>query len=233
MKPLIVIPARGGSKGVPGKNIKLLNGKPLIHYTIEAAQDVFENQYIYVSTDSLEIKEIAELSGLEIPSLRPKHLATDTANSRDVVLHALEQFKLSNGTDPDVIILLQPTSPFRNQKHIKEALELYKDTLDMVVSVKETDANPYYVLFEEDDNKFLKKSKESRTSRRQDAPKVWELNGAIYIINPKSIKQKSIGDFKKVIKYQMNDRSSIDIDTSLDWEFAEFIANKKGVKPNS
>ena len=233
MKPLIVIPARGGSKGVPGKNIKLLNGKPLIHYTIEAAQDVFENQYIYVSTDSLEIKEIAEQSGLKIPSLRPKHLATDTANSRDVVLHALEQFKLSNGTDPDVIILLQPTSPFRNQKHIKEALELYKDTLDMVVSVKETDANPYYVLFEEDDNKFLKKSKESRTSRRQDAPKVWELNGAIYIINPKSIKQKSIGDFKKVIKYQMNDRSSIDIDTSLDWEFAEFIANKKGVKPNS
>ena len=229
MKPLIVIPARGGSKGVPGKNIKLLNGKPLIHYTIESAQGVFENQYIYVSTDSLEIKEIAEQSGLEIPSLRPKHLATDTANSRDVVLHALEQFKLSNGTDPDVIILLQPTSPFRNQKHIKEALELYKDTLDMVVSVKETDANPYYVLFEEDDNKFLKKSKESRTSRRQDAPKVWELNGAIYIINPKSIKQKSIGDFKKVIKYQMNDRSSIDIDTSLDWEFAEFIANKKGV----
>ena len=229
MKPLIVIPARGGSKGVPGKNIKLLNGKPLIHYTIEAAQDVFENQYIYVSTDSLEIKEIAEQSGLKIPSLRPKHLATDTANSRDVVLHALEQFKLSNGTDPDVIILLQPTSPFRNQKHIKEALELYKDTLDMVVSVKETDANPYYVLFEEDDNKFLKKSKESRTSRRQDAPKVWELNGAIYIINPKSIKQKSIGDFKKVIKYQMDDGSSIDIDTSLDWEFAEFIANKKGV----
>jgi CMP-N,N'-diacetyllegionaminic acid synthase len=229
LKPLIVIPARGGSKGVPGKNIKLLNGKPLIHYTIEAAQDVFENQYIYVSTDSLEIKEIAEQSGLKIPSLRPKHLATDTANSRDVVLHALEQFKLSNGTDPDVIILLQPTSPFRNQKHIREALELYKDTLDMVVSVKETDANPYYVLFEEDDNKFLKKSKESRTSRRQDAPKVWELNGAIYIINPKSIKQKAIGDFKKVIKYQMDDVSSIDIDTSLDWEFAEFIANKKGV----
>ncbi|MFT5249123.1 MAG: CMP-N,N'-diacetyllegionaminic acid synthase, partial [bacterium] len=170
-----------------------------------------------------------EQSGLKIPSLRPKHLATDTANSRDVVLHALEQFKLSNGTDPDVIILLQPTSPFRNQKHIREALELYKDTLDMVVSVKETDANPYYVLFEEDDNKFLKKSKESRTSRRQDAPKVWELNGAIYIINPKSIKQKAIGDFKKVIKYQMDDVSSIDIDTSLDWEFAEFIANKKGV----
>jgi CMP-N,N'-diacetyllegionaminic acid synthase len=229
LKPLVVIPARGGSKGVPGKNIKLLNGKPLIHYTIEAAQEVFDNQYIYVSTDSLEIKEISEQTGLKIPSLRPKHLATDTANSRDVVLHALEQYKIANGVVPDVIILLQPTSPFRTQKHIKDALKLYSDTLDMVVSVKETDANPYYVLFEEDDDKYLRKSKESKVSRRQDLPKVWELNGAIYIINPKSIMQLSIDDFKKVVKYEMDERSSLDIDTPLDWEFAEFIAGKKGV----
>jgi CMP-N,N'-diacetyllegionaminic acid synthase len=228
LKPLVVIPAREGSKGVPGKNIKLLNGKPLIHYTIEAAQEVFDNQYIYVSTDSQEIKEIAEHTGVEVPFLRPEHLATDTANSRDVVLHALEQYKIANGVVPDVIILLQPTSPFRTQKHIKEALKLYNDTLDMVVSVMETNSNPYYVLFEEDDDKCLRKSKESKVSRRQDLPKVWELNGAIYIINPKSIQQESIGDFKKVVKYEMDERSSLDIDTPLDWEFAEFIAGKKG-----
>tara|TARA_R110000751_G_scaffold179089_4_gene285196 strand:+ start:605 stop:1294 length:690 start_codon:yes stop_codon:yes gene_type:complete len=226
LNPLIVIPARGGSKGVPGKNIKLLNGKPLIHYTIEAALGIFESKDIYVSTDSLEIKEVAEQTGLKIPFLRPEHLASDTASSRDVILHALEQYKLSNGKEPDVIILLQPTSPFRNQNHIKEALSLYKETLDMVVSVKETNANPYYILFEEDDNKFLKKSKEIKVARRQDVPKVWALNGAVYIINPKSIIEKPIGDFQKVIKYQMDDRYSIDIDTPLDWEFAEFIAKK-------
>lgn len=227
MKPLIVIPARGGSKGVPGKNIKLLNGKPLIHYTIQAAQSIFENQYIYVSTDSTEIKDAVEETGLEVPFLRPEYLATDTANSRDVLLHALEQFKLANDVEPDVIILLQPTSPFRNQNHITEALKLYSNDVDMVVSVKETNANPYYVLFEEDDNKFLKKSKQSNDTRRQDVPKVWELNGAIYIIKTKSIKDKPIGDFKKIIKYQMDDVSSIDIDTPLDWEFAELLASKK------
>nr|WP_321226774.1 acylneuraminate cytidylyltransferase family protein [uncultured Psychroserpens sp.] len=226
MKPLIVIPARGGSKGVPGKNIKLLNGKPLIHYTIEAALGVFENQYIYVSTDSIAIKAVVEEIGLKVPFLRPEYLATDTANSRDVLLHALEQFELVNHIEPDVIILLQPTSPFRNQNHIKEALKLYSNDIDMVVSVKETSANPYYVLFEEDDNKFLRKCKLSNDTRRQDVPKVWELNGAIYIINPTSIINQTVGDFKKVIKYPMSDISSIDIDTPLDWEFAEFVAQK-------
>ena len=86
MIPLIIIPARGGSKGVPGKNIKLLNQKPLIHYTIEAARKVFEDQYIYVSTDSTEVKSISEQTGLTVPFLRPEHLATDTANTRDVLL---------------------------------------------------------------------------------------------------------------------------------------------------
>ena len=223
MVPLVVIPARGGSKGVPGKNIKLLNKKPLIQYTIEAARKVFEDRYIYVSTDSAEIKSIAEQTGLKVPFLRPNYLATDIANSRDVLLHALEQFIFRNKQNPDVIILLQPTSPFRNETHIKEALELYNANLDMVVSVKETDANPYYVLFEENDDKFLKKSKESKALRRQDVPKVWELNGAVYIINPKSIQSKPIGEFERIVKYEMDDWSSHDIDTKLDWEIAEVI----------
>jgi len=221
--PLVVIPARGGSKGVPGKNIKLLNKKPLIQYTIEAARKVFEDRYIYVSTDSAEIKSIAEQTGLKVPFLRPDYLATDTANSRDVLLHALEQFIFKNKQNPDVIILLQPTSPFRNETHIREALELYNANLDMVVSVKETHANPYYVLFEENDDKFLKKSKESKALRRQDVPKVWELNGAVYTINPKSIQSKPIGEFERIVKYEMDDWSSHDIDTKLDWEIAEVI----------
>lgn len=223
MLPLVVIPARGGSKGVPGKNVKLLNGKPLIHYTIEAARKVFDDRYICVSTDSEKIKLVAEQTGLKVPFLRPEYLATDTANSRDVLLHALEQFIFKNNEEPDVIILLQPTSPFRNDKHITEALALYNADLDMVVSVKETKANPYYVLFEEGNDKFLKKSKESNAHRRQDVPKVWELNGAIYIINTETIKRLNIAAFKKVIKFEMDEQSSYDIDTMLDWTIAEAL----------
>ena len=227
MIPLIIIPARGGSKGVPGKNIKLLNQKPLIHYTIEAARKVFEDQYIYVSTDSTEVKSISEQTGLTVPFLRPEHLATDTANTRDVLLHALEQFTLKNKQEPDVIILLQPTSPFRNESHIKEALAQYNSNLDMVVSVKETNSNPYYVLFEEDSKGFLAKSKKGNFTRRQDCPKVWEYNGAIYLINPNSIQKYSIGDFNKVIKYEMDEWSSHDIDNVLDWKIAEALINCK------
>lgn len=226
MIPLVVIPARGGSKGVPGKNIKLLNKKPLIHYTIEAARKVFEDQYIYVSTDSVEIKSIAEQTGLIVPFLRPEHLATDTTNSRDVLLHAIEQFTLKHNQEPDVIILLQPTSPFRNETHITEALALFNANLDMVVSVKETNANPYYVLFEEDSKGFLEKSKKGNFTRRQDCPKVWEYNGAIYLINNESLKKNSFNDFTRVIKYKMNANDSIDIDDELDFNMAAFLMQK-------
>lgn len=226
MIPLVVIPARGGSKGVPGKNIKLLNKKPLIHYTIEAARKVFEDQYIYVSTDSVEIKSIVEQTGLTVPFLRPEHLASDTANTRDVLLHALEQFTLIKKQEPDIIILLQPTSPLRNEIHIREALALYNANLDMVVSVKETNANPYYVLFEEDSKGFLQKFKKGNFTRRQDCPKVWEYNGAIYLINNESLKKNSFNDFTKVIKYKMNNNDSIDIDDEIDFKLAEILIQK-------
>ena len=227
MNPLVIIPARGGSKGVPGKNIKLLNGKPLIQYTIEAALQVFDKEQIILSTDCEDIKSIAENTGLKVPFLRPDDLATDTASSRDVMLHALDHFNSNHSSGPDVIILLQPTSPFRTGEHIIEALKLFHPSLDMVVSVKETESNPYYILFEEDDDQYLRKSKSSHAKRRQDVPKVWELNGAIYIINPESIKQLEIGDFDKVIKYEMDAYSSIDIDTPLDWKIAEVLAKNK------
>lgn len=227
MRPLIIIPARGGSKGVPGKNIKLLNGKPLIQYTIEAALEVFDNNQIIVSTDTEEIKAVAEQLGLDVPFLRPLELATDTASSRDVILHAMDYCSSTMSWSPDAIALLQPTSPFRTGAHIKEALKLYHPSLDMVVSVKETESNPYYILFEEDEDHYLRKSKSSQAKRRQDVPKVWELNGAIYIINPESIKKGEIGDFDKVVKYEMDTYSSVDIDTPLDWQIAEVIAKNK------
>ncbi len=226
MNCLVVIPARGGSKGVPGKNSKPLNGKPLIWYTIEAARDVFNDEDIIVSTDSSEIRECAMQTGLKVPFLRPEVLATDTAASVDVLLHALE-FHKNAGNNPDVLVLLQPTSPFRDSRQIKEALELYSDNIDMVVSVKETKSNPYYVLFEEDAKGFLRKSKEAAFTRRQDCPKVWEYNGAIYIINIKSLLSKTFSGLDRIKGYEMDERTSHDIDTEFDWKMAEFLITSK------
>jgi len=129
MNPLVVIPARGGSKGVPGKNIKLLNGKPLINYTIEAAQKVFDDAIICVTTDSQEIKQVVEnTTGLKVPFLRPDNLATDNAGTYEVLLHAVDFYE-RQGYVADTLILLQPTSPFRTDKHIEEAIALFSETL--------------------------------------------------------------------------------------------------------
>ena len=224
MKPLVIIPARGGSKGVPKKNIKPLNGKPLIHYTIEAARAVFHDDKIIVSTEDEEIKEIVEKIGLKVPFLRPTALATDETSTYEVLLDTIKQVE-KTGYVPDTIILLQPTSPFRNAAHIQSAIKIFKKNLDvdMVTSVKETKANPYYLLYEEDKELYLKKFKITNFTRRQDCPKVWELNGAIYIINKKSLIVKPISLFNKIIKYEMDEKSSIDIDSMLDFEFAEFL----------
>ncbi|MBP9848371.1 MAG: acylneuraminate cytidylyltransferase family protein [Flavobacterium sp.] len=225
MKPLIIIPARGGSKGVPRKNIKLLKGIPLIHYTIKAAQKLFDNALICVSTDDEEIKKVAEQTSLVVPFLRPKELASDSSGTYEVLMHAIEHFA-NNGYEADTLILLQPTSPFRTSSHIEEALKIYSNEIDMVVSVKETRSNPYYVLFEEDENGYLKKSKDANFIRRQDCPKVWEYNGAIYIININSLKKKTLNQFTKVRKFVMDDFSSHDIDTLFDWEIAKTIIEK-------
>lgn len=225
MKPLVIIPARGGSKGIPGKNIKLLSGKPMIHYAIEAAQQLFDNELICVTTDSTEIKKVSEETGIIVPFLRPNELASDTSGTYEVLLHAIEFYE-KKGYFPDTLILLQPTSPFRTASQIEEAIKLYSDQVDMVVSVKETKSNPYYILFEEDENGFLKKSKEANFIRRQDCPKVWEYNGAIYIINVESLKKQNISSFKKIIKYEMEEFSSHDIDTIFDWNMAELMIKK-------
>lgn len=228
MNPIVVIPARGGSKGIPKKNIKKLGGKPLIEYTISAAREVFEDKEIIVSTDDLKIKKVVEGTGLKVPFLRPNYLSTDTANTRDVLIHAID-FVESQGKDVDVLVLLQPTSPFRKGHHIREAFDLFKEHqgLDMVVSVKETDANPYYVLFEEDEHGFLTKSKEGNFTRRQDCPTVWECNGAIYIINIKTLRKRSISEFERIKKYPMDRSCSLDIDDEYDWLMAEQFLTKE------
>lgn len=221
MEVLFLIPARGGSKGLPGKNIKSLLGKPLICYTIDAAREIAKDHNICVSTDDNEIAEVVEKYGLKLPFLRPIELATDQASADQVISHAVQYYE-SHGRFYDYVVLLQPTSPLRTGMHISNALLQIKSETEMIVSVKETDANPYYVLFEEDASGALQKSKKGDFTRRQDCPKVYELNGAIYIINVEKYKKKGIINLSKE-KFIMDKNSSIDIDDLLDFKIAEFL----------
>jgi N-acylneuraminate cytidylyltransferase len=233
MKFLILIPARGGSKGVPKKNIKILNGKPLIFYSIDVARKITEDSNICVSTDDVEIiKTIENGRSLKVPFIRPDLLATDTATSYDVMLHAINHYE-NIGINYDAIILLQPTSPLRLIKHLKEALSLYNSSnVEMVVSVVESKGNPYFNLFEENSSGFLEKSKKANYSRRQDCPKVYEYNGSIYIIAVKSLKEGSVSTFTKIKKYEMEPEYSIDIDTPFDWQIAELLMSENLSKRN-
>lgn len=228
MKYLVVIPARGGSKGIPHKNIKPLGGKPLIYYSIDVARQFTTDENICVTTDDAEIISVVEQHGLKVPFVRPAELATDTCGSSEVIQHAY-QFFADKGIQYDAIVLLQPTSPFRKDEFIKEAVALYDESIDMVTSVRPAACNPYYDGFEENAEGLLKISKGDGTiARRQEAPKVWQQNGSIYVINPKSLIEKGMGGFTKIKKYAMPETYSVDLDTMLDWKMAELII-KEGI----
>jgi N-acylneuraminate cytidylyltransferase len=225
---LVLIPARGGSKGVPNKNIKILGSQPLIGYSIDIAKKCFPDDVLCVSTDSPQIRNVAEELGVYVPFLRPTNLATDIATTDQVILHAINYYKVQ-GIQLDNVILLQPTSPFRTEDQLREAFTIYNNnTADLLVSVCETESNPYYNLFEEDNLGFLVKSKQSSITRRQDLPSVYELNGAIYIFKVASfLTSGSLGLLSKRIKYLMDKKTSIDIDTPLDWKWCEFLIKQK------
>tara|TARA_Y100000589_G_scaffold143221_1_gene136691 strand:+ start:3501 stop:4178 length:678 start_codon:yes stop_codon:yes gene_type:complete len=225
MKTLVVIPARSGSKGLPDKNIKLLNGKPLIHYSIEVAQKVFSNQDICVSTDSQKYISVAEMTGIQVPFLRPEELANDTATTQEVLLHCIKFYE-SRDMFYDYVLLLQPTSPFRNKIHIEEILKVADNSFDMVVSVKKTKSNPFFNLFYENNEGYLQKINNFKSTRRQDCPSVYEYNGSMYLIKVSSLKNELISSFIKIRKYVMSDKYSIDIDNNMDFEFAEYIIRK-------
>lgn len=228
MKVLVVIPARGGSKGIPHKNIKLLGGKPLIYYSIDVARQFTSDENICVTTDDTEIISVVEQCGLKVPFVRPAELATDTCGSSEVIRHAY-QFFADKGIQYDAIVLLQPTSPFRKVEFIKEAVALYDESIDMVTSVRPAACNPYYDGFEENAEGLLQISKGDGTiARRQEAPQVWQQNGSIYVINPESLLEKGMGGFTKIKKYAMSEAYSVDLDTMLDWKMAELII-KEGI----
>lgn len=231
MKTLYLIPARGGSKGIPGKNLREIAGKPLVLHTLELARQFAGDADICLSTDEPAIIAAAAGIGYTAPFIRPDHLASDNSGMQEVMLHALD-FYAGKGLNYETLVLLQPTSPFRQAGDVSNALEVFADDIDMVVSVRETDANPYYVLFEENQEGFLKKSKEGNFARRQDCPQVWQLNGAVYVINVGSLRNKGMAGFTKIRKTRMDAVHSLDLDTELDWQMALFINGQYRILPH-
>lgn len=226
-KTLYIIPARGGSKGIPQKNIKLLGGKPLITYSIELAREFAKDSDICVTTDSTEIAAVAEGMGLKVPFIRPAELSADNSGTYEVLIHALDYYK-SIGIDYDTVMLLQPTSPLRIKDDISKVAERYSSDIDMVVTVCEAESNPYYNLFETDSDGYLQISKgDGAFTRRQDIPKVWEYNGAVYMINVNSLRKMKLGEFPKRVMVEMPRERSIDLDTEIDWLITEKLIEKR------
>ncbi|MEW5676295.1 acylneuraminate cytidylyltransferase family protein [Flavobacterium enshiense] len=230
MKILGVIPARGGSKGVPGKNIKLLGNKPLLAYSIESAKKSSKLFEVIVTTDSESIASIAEEYGAKIPFIRPSELALDTTPTLEVIQHTLK-FYQSRGEYFDAVCLLQPTSPFREDDLIDRAIEKFITTgADALVSVLPVphEYNPHWT-FESDSNGFLKVATgdEKLISRRQDLPLAYHRDGAVYITKSEVILQGSL--YGTSLTYvESNPEHYINIDTPYDWEKAEsFVAKQK------
>lgn len=223
---LAVIPARGGSKGVPGKNIKMLAGKPLIAYTIEAAIDSGIFSKVIVSTDSRAIADIAIAYGAEVPFLRPDAISGDMTSSDDVILHALSYFS-HQSAHFDLVCKLQPTSPFRTALHLRQAYQLFQlKQADFLVSVCECEHSPLWSGTIGEDlrlDNFI--SEEAKRACRQTLPAYYRLNGAIYMGKVKCFMDNKSFLGKNSIAYIMSQQESVDIDSPLDFLIAEAILN--------
>lgn len=227
MRVLGIIPARGGSKGLPGKNIKLLNGTPLIAYTIKEALNSNLQEFI-VSTDSEEIAEVARNYGGKVPFLRPAEIATDNASSLDVVLHALDFMKEHEGKEYDAIMLLQPTTPYRDREDINQAINLLMSSgADSVISVTDVGGtHPARMKFIVDGNLIDPPFVEAfEGQNRQELPPMYIRNGGIYLTKVDTIRKGSFkGNISKALV--MPEKKSVNIDNIDDFEFAEWLMSK-------
>jgi len=232
MNILAFIPARGGSVRVPDKNIRPLAGKPLIAYTIEAAKGSRFVNRIVVSTDSDAIAEIARRCGAEVPFKRPAEIAGPHSTEMEFFEHALNWFTKNEAYEPDLIVLLYPTAPFRTSASIDRAVELILEhpEADSLRSVVLCSEHPYKMWVVE--NELLKpfvqaEDPNMHTWPYQRLPKIYIQNANIYITKPKTIQEKKnpVGDV--VIPFVMGPQESVDVNTLEDFEFAEWLMNKK------
>ena len=219
-----IIPARGGSKGIPRKNIKLLCGKPLIAWTIEEAKKSKYIDRLILSTEDNEIIKVAKEWGCEVPFKRPKELAKDKTPGIEPVLHAIKKLPEKY----DYVCLLQPTSPLRKAEHIDGAIEQCIDNkADSCVSVTEVEKHPYWMYEIKANNLIVPLIKKELVTRRQDLPKVYVLNGALYVIKANVLKQKKKFINEKTIAYVMDRERSVDIDNIKDFKYCEYFLFKE------
>ena len=237
-KPLIlgVITARAGSEGIPGKNIKLLGGKPLIAYTIEAAKKSKTITHLVVSTDGEEIAKVARECGADVPFVRPAELAADKVKHVPVMIHAVDFMEKKLGLTFDATVILQPTAPFRLPEDIDETVKkLLNSKADSAVSLVEVEGanHPIKVKKLVDDRVYSYCMEEEEGIRRQDLPRAYRRNGAVYVIRRDVLmKQKKLyGDY--IMGHVVAEERSIDIDIPRDWVMAELMLEdlkKKGYK---
>lgn len=223
---LAVIPARGGSKGIPKKNIKKLAGKPLISYTIDAALNARTLDKVIVSTDDRRIAKIAKDLGAEVPFMRPRYLTKDATPMVPVVQHAVKKIEKLDGRRVDVVVLLQPTSPLRVASDIDTGVrKILKTKADSVVGVCQIEYLSHPRLIKRIKGNriypYLKSRKGS--ARRQALPVVYKLNAALYVVRRDTLMKKGTFYGKHVEAYIMDRERSIDIDTELDFLIAEAL----------
>jgi CMP-N,N'-diacetyllegionaminic acid synthase len=224
---LAIVPARGGSKSIPEKNIALCCGVPLIKWTLDAIRDSVLVDDYFISTDSQRIATVCNRLGYQVPALRPSSLSQDSTSPIDVVLHSLDVYSQLKGKVPNTIVLLQPTSPLRCSTHIDEAIKIFLDSshADSLVSVVQTDhaSIPECVMRMQDD--YLRPyDVTSSLNRRQDKPVYYSRNGAaIYIAPTKELVTSRSFIGRRCLPFVMSRYSSIDVDTPLDLRIAEFF----------
>ena len=224
-KILAIIPARGGSKGVKNKNIKLLKGKPLIYYTIEAILKSKLISDFVISTDSAKIVKTCEEIGIEVPFIRPKYLSKDNTESYPVIVHALNKMQDKNKNIYDYFIMLQPTSPLRKSEDIDSSLELLiKSPLDSIVSVVEVGGNHPLRMKKVDNSgmliNYIDQNGENMKPR-QELEKVYIRNGCIYASKVDVLSKYNSLVGKSCLPYLMDKKSSINIDNDIDFKMAE------------
>ena len=220
---IAIIPARGGSKGLPGKNIKPLNGKPLIAYTIEEALKTKNITRVIVSTDDSEIAEVAKKYGAEIPFMRPKSLADDTAKSIDVYNYTIKRLEEEENSEINEVIILQPTSPLRTSQHIDEAIELYfTKKADSVVSYCQEEHPVFWHKYINEEGKFEDIFEEDYLKNRQELKPTYYPNGAIYILRKELLLSGNYYTNNSYV-YIMDTDCSVDIDTHEDFQYCEFL----------
>ncbi len=223
---LAIIPARSGSKGVIDKNIKLLDGKPLMQYSIDAAikTNVFDE--IFVSTDSERYAKIAKKCGASVPFLRPAVIASDESNANEYIIHAISEYE-KMGKTFDYFVLLQPTSPLRTSYDIIGCINLLlNENLDSVVSVCEAEHSPFVYNVLPENNSLYKFVLEENNKNRQEVGNYYRVNGAVYTMRcNKFIEIKNFYN-ENSKAYIMKQEQSVDIDTELDFRFTEFLMRK-------